>query len=83
MAAISVNLNKAKEIKKDQIRAERTPLLEKLDVEALKNLSNAEKLAEIEAKKQALRDAPADSSVVNASTVEELKAARPAALDAQ
>lgn len=82
MAVISVNLNKAKEIKKDQIRAERTPLLEKLDIEALKNLSNAEKLAEIETKKQALRDATIDPVIVNATTLEELKAARPAALDA-
>jgi hypothetical protein len=75
--SIAINLNKAKEIKKEQVRAERKPLLEALDVEALRNISNAAKLAEIEAKKQALRDATSHSSIVNATSVEELKAANP------
>jgi hypothetical protein len=81
--SITINLTKAKEIKKDMVRAERAPLLEKLDVEVMRNITNAERLAEIEALKQALRDATTDSSIVNAQTVEELKAARPAALDAE
>lgn len=75
--SITINLNKAKEIKKDMVRADRKPLLEALDIELMKNITDPAKVAEIEAKKQALRDATAHSSIVNAATVEELKAANP------
>lgn len=54
---INININKAKEIVKDKLREERKPLLEALDVEMMKNWGNQEKLAEIDAKKQILRDA--------------------------
>ena len=71
--AIQVNINKAKEITKDRLRAERKPKLEVLDVEVLKNINNAEKVSEIESKKQQLRDAPAQ--VDSMTTVEQLKSA--------
>ena len=71
--AIQVNINKAKEITKDRLRAERKPKLELLDVEVLKNINNAEKVSEIESKKQQLRDAPAQ--VDSMTTVEQLKSA--------
>ena len=74
---ITVNLDKAKEIKKDMVRAERKPLLEALDIELMKNITDPVKVAEIEAKKQALRDATTHASIVGATTVEELKAANP------
>jgi hypothetical protein len=78
---ITINLNKAKEIKKDMVRAERAPMLAALDVEFQRALEagNAGKQAEIAAKKQALRDATAHTSIVNATTVEQLKAANPLA----
>jgi hypothetical protein len=74
---IKINLNKAKEIKKDMVRADRKSMLEALDIELMRNLSDPVKVAEIEAKKQALRDATAHASIVEATTVEELKAANP------
>ena len=78
---ITINLNKAKEIKKDMVRADRAPMLAALDVEFQRALEagDAGKQAEIVAKKQALRDATAHTSIVNATTVEQLKAANPLA----
>jgi hypothetical protein len=70
---ITININKAKDITKDRLRIERKPQLEALDVEVMRNITNAEKLAEIEAKKQVLRDAT--NQVDTMTTVEELKAA--------
>jgi hypothetical protein len=76
---ITINLNKAKEIKKDMVRADRAPMLAALDVEFQRALEAGDtgKQAEIVAKKQALRDATAHTSIVDAATVEELKAANP------
>ena len=69
---IKIDIPKAQEITKDRLRAERTPLLQALDIEVMKNLSDTEKLAEIEAEKQRLRDI---TLVVDTlTTVEELKA---------
>ena len=68
---IKIDIPKAKEITKNRLRAEREPLLEALDIEVMKNLSDTEKLAEIEAEKQRLRDI---TKVVDTlKTVEELK----------
>ena len=76
---IVINLNKAKEIKKNMIRRERKPLLETLDAEMMKALESGDttKQAEVAAKKQALRDATQHESIVNASDVDELKHANP------
>ncbi len=69
---IKIDLPRAKEITKDRLRVERKPLLEALDIEVMKNITDAVKLVEIEAEKQRLRDI---TSVVDGlSTVEELKA---------
>ena len=68
---IKIDIPKAQLITKDRLRAERTPLLQALDIEMMKNLSDTEKLAEIEVEKQRLRDI---TLVVDTlSTVEELK----------
>jgi len=80
---ISVNMTKAKEIKKNMVRAEREPLFEKLDVAYMRaqEAGDTAKMQEIADKKQALRDATGDSVILDAQTPEELKAARPSALD--
>lgn len=79
---IVVNMQKAKEIKKNTIREQRKPLLEALDVEMLRAIETGDtvKQAEIAAKKQALRDCTQDPYILNASTPEELKIAVPSAL---
>lgn len=76
---IVINLQKAKEIKKDMVRAERAPILAQLDVEFLKavEMGDTTKIQEISAKKQALRDATNDPDILEATSVEELKLADP------
>ncbi len=69
---ITINLNKAKDITKDRLREERKPLLEALDVEMMKHWGNQEKLAEIDAQKQVLRDVTKLAD--QAQTLDELKA---------
>ena len=56
---IGIDINKAKEIHKDKIREVRNPLLQAKDVEYMRaqEAGNTEKVAEIVAEKQALRDA--------------------------
>ena len=71
--AIIIDINKAKDITKDRLRQERKPQLEALDIQMLRNFSNQELLAQIETKKQALRDAT--NQVNTMTTVNELKAA--------
>ena len=80
---ITVNMTKALEIKKDMVRQERAPLLAALDVEMMRALEAGDtvKQEEIKQKKQALRDATQDPVLTQATTPDELKAARPQALD--
>ena len=74
---INVNMTKAKDIWRDKIRAERTDKLNKLDVEFQKALESSADTTDIVAKKQARRDAPADSRIDAATTPDELKAIDP------
>ena len=76
---IVINLQKAKEIKKDMVRAERAPILAQLDVEFLKavEIGDTTKIQEISAKKQALRDVTTDPDILEATSVEALKLADP------
>lgn len=69
-------MQKASEIKKDMLRADRQPLLADLDVQMLRamEVSDIEKQAEILAKKQALRDITTHPHLLAATTPEELKA---------
>jgi hypothetical protein len=70
--AIIIDINKAKVITKDRLRAERKPLLEAQDVAFQRALeSNADTTA-IVAEKQRLRDIT--NQVDTMTTVEELKA---------
>jgi hypothetical protein len=71
---ITINFAKAVEITKDRLRTERAPLLQALDVDQLRNLSDPVVLANIEAKKQVLRDAT--KQVDGLTTLDELKAAQ-------
>ena len=70
--AITINLNKAKDITKDRLRAERAPLLQALDVQFQRALETGADTAEIVAEKQRLRDITALASA--AKTTDELKA---------
>lgn len=67
---ITINQDKAIEVAKDKIREYRNPLLSQLDIEIMKNITDAEKLAEIETKKQKLRDMTKEA---DGKTVEELQ----------
>jgi len=69
---ITINFSKAQEITKDRLRAERTPLLQALDVAQLRNLADPVVLADIEAKKQVLRDVT--KQIDSFTTLDELKA---------
>ena len=69
-----IDMAKAREIHKTNIRTARTPKLQELDVEFQIALETAADTSAIVAKKQALRDAPADSGIASASTADELKA---------
>ena len=64
--AIQVNMAKAKELHKGNIREARTPLLATLDIEFQKALETGADTSVIVTKKQALRDAPAASGISTA-----------------
>jgi len=69
-----VDMAKAREIHKTNIRTARTPKLAELDIEFQKALETGASTTDIVAKKQALRDAPADSGIAAASDTDALKA---------
>ena len=71
---IETDMTKAKEIHKTNIRNARTPKLVELDVEFQKALETSSSTTDVVSKKQALRDAPADSGIDSAKTEAELKA---------
>jgi hypothetical protein len=68
---ITINLNKAKEIKKDKLREERAPLLQAQDVAFQQALETGQDTLAIVAEKQRLRDIT--KLCDNVQTVEELK----------
>jgi uncharacterized protein YdaT len=70
--AIIIDINKAKDITKDRLRAERKPLLEAQDVAFQRALESNADTSAIVAEKQRLRDIT--TLVDTANTVEELKA---------
>ena len=69
-----VDMATAREIHKDKIRLARAPKLAELDVEFQKALEAGSSTTDIVAKKQALRDAPADSGIAAANSADALKA---------
>ena len=69
-----IDMAKAREIHKTNIRAAREEKFKELDVEFQKALETGASTTDIVAKKQALRDAPADSAINAATNEAELKA---------
>ena len=69
-----VDMAKAKELHKTRIREARGPKLEELDVEYQRAQESGSDTSTIVSKKQALRDAPADSAITSASDTDALKA---------
>lgn len=71
--AIIIDINKAKDITKDRLRAKRKPLLEAQDVAFQRALESGADTSAIVAEKQRLRDIT--NQVDTMTTVEELKGA--------
>ena len=71
---IETDMAKAREIHKTNIRNARIPKLQELDIEFQKALETSASTTDIVSKKQALRDAPADSAIASADTEAKLKA---------
>jgi hypothetical protein len=69
---ITINIDKAKDITKDRLRAERTPLLQAQDVAFQRALESGADTTEIVAEKQRLRDIT--NLCDTAESIEELKA---------
>ena len=69
-----IDMAKAREIHKTNIRTARAPKLSDLDVEFQKAQETGAATTDIVAKKNALRDAPADSGIASASDTDALKA---------
>ena len=69
-----IDMAKARKIHKDNIRVAREPKFAELDIEFTKALETGASTTDIVAKKQALRDAPADSAIDAATDVDGLKA---------
>lgn len=72
---ITIDMEKARLIAQDMIREERAKAFEVLDVEYMRasESQDTEKMAEIVAVKQVLRDLPADPRIEAAKTPEELE----------
>ena len=69
-----IDMAKAREIHKKNIRAARAPKLAALDVDFQRALEVGAATTSIVASKQALRDAPAAVGISTATTTDELKA---------
>ena len=69
---ITINLDKAKEIKKESLRQQRKPLLEAQDILYMRKMESGEDTTAIVAEKQRLRDIT--MLVDTATSVEDLKA---------
>lgn len=79
--AVTVDMDKAKLIWADKIRAARIPEFEVLDTAFMKAMETGADTSEIIAKKRALRDAPADERISLAPNAHTLMAIKPAGLD--
>ena len=68
-----VDMAKAREIHKNNIRTARAPKLAELDIEFQRALETGASTTDIVAKKQALRDAPASVGITSATDPDQLK----------
>lgn len=76
---ISIDMTKAREIKREMIRAERAPMLAALDVEFMRAVELGDTAAQqsIATEKQRLRDATRAPAIDSAQTPDELKDLNP------
>lgn len=76
---ISINMELAKQIWRDKIRADRLSLLEKLDILFLRAIetNNINEQTNISILKQKLRDAPSDPRIDSAQNPDELSNINP------
>lgn len=74
---ISINLDKAREIHKNKIRAAREPKFAELDIAFMQTVETGDtkKRAVITQKKKALRDATKNPAIEEATLLDEIKAA--------
>ena len=79
---ISEDMDKAKELFKDEVRRVRNEKLAEEDVVYMRAIEDDDSAAKTASatKKQSLRDAPAASAITSATTITELKAARDTSL---
>lgn len=72
---ISIDMKKARDIWRDNLRIERSPVLESLDIDFIRALEsgNTEQQDKIKKQKQDLRDVPSDTRIEKAQTPEDLK----------
>ena len=75
-SVVEVDMKLARDIHRDNLRADRAPRLDALDVDYMKALEDADTAAKqgIVSVKQSLRDVPDHPSIDSAKTPEELKA---------
>lgn len=73
--SIGIDMSKAKEIHRNNVRQARDPLLKEKDVEFQRAQETNADTTAIVAAKQALRDAPAAAAIDAATNADELKAA--------
>ena len=71
--AVEIDMVKARDIHRENLRRERAPLLEDLDVEFMLALERSEGTSAIVAKKQKLRDVTEDPKIEAADTPAKLK----------
>lgn len=72
--AVEIDMAAAREIHKDNLRAERAPRLADLDVAYMKALESGTGAADIAAEKQTLRDITDDARIAAAADADALKA---------
>ena len=73
-AAVEIDMDKARDIHRNNLRAERAPKLAALDVAYMKALEQGSITTTIAAQKQALRDVTTDPRIEAAATPDALKA---------
>ena len=74
MAGFTIDMTIAKDVHRTNIRIARKEKLEALDIEFNRALETSADTTSIVSKKQALRDAPADSAIESAADTSALKA---------
>ena len=72
--AVEVDMAAARNIHKDNLRAERTPRMEQLDVDFMQALEAGNSTSSIATQKQTLRDITDDARIASAANPDALKA---------